>query len=329
MKNLAANPFCALFGVLLLFLVLTACEQSSIPEPGLSPEELSVLQEQREHVLISSEWLADYGHYPDLHILELGRTPYEYAQAHIPEAKFIDWRVDITNPAQPDKYNILPRAQFEALMGKLGITLNSTVVLYDTLDNRASARMFWTMKYYMHESVKVLDGGLTAWQRAGYELSAEPPEIVQTQYLVESVRGTLLVDMQYVLGNVSDPNHSLVDGRPFEQYTGEIEGKVYNTGSTHQRLGHIYGAHSVPWASNLNEDGTFKSTQELLALYEVHEVTRDKTVVTYCNEGLHAAMPWFVLSELLGYQDVRLYDSSMAEWANLSETPMITGEHCM
>ena len=318
---------------LLIFLpLLMACEQGAVTEYGPSPErlaELALAEESRAQVLVDSDWLASYAYYPDVHIVELGRTPYEFAQAHIPGAKFVDWRTDISDQSQPEKYNILPRAEFEHLMERLGITRDSTIVLYDTLSNRASARMYWTLKYYMHDSVKVLDGGLRAWQAAGLELTDKPAEVELVSYEVDTVMASLLVDMRYVMGILSDSNHSVVDGRPFDQYTGDSQGKVYNTGTAHQRLGHIYGAHSVPWADNLEEDGTFKATEDLLEIYEIHKVFRDKTVVTYCNEGFHAAMPWFVLSELLGYEDVRLYDSSMAEWGNLSETPMITGQHCM
>lgn len=315
--------------LLSVFLLMTGCEQSTLDDGGYSPELLAELQEQRTQVLVDAEWLADYAYYPDVHILELGRTRHEFDQGHIPGAKFIDWRVDITDPEEPEKYNILPPHQFEKLMSRLGINPDSSIVLYDTLSNRVAVRMYWTLKYYMHDSVKVLDGGLPAWQRGGHPLSDKPAEIGQSQYRVEAVNGSLITDIHYIFGKVSDPGHNLVDGRPFSQYTGQDEGKVFHTGSNHQRLGHIYGAHSAPWADNLREDGTFKSTEELLLLYAPHEISRDNTLITYCNEGLHAAMPWFVLHELLGYADVRLYDSSLAEWANREDTPMITGQCCI
>ena len=312
--------------------VLISCEQGAVTEYGPSPErliELALANEKRSHVLVDSEWLFGYAYYPDLHILELGRTPYEFAQAHIPGAKFVDWRRDISDQSQPEKYNILPLEEFEQLMRRLGITRDSTIILYDALNSRASTRMYWTLKYYMHDSVKVLDGGLAAWKASGHELTSGSRELIQTDYEVDAVQGSLLADMDYLLGVLSDSHHSVVDGRPFDQYTGDSEGKVFNTGTAHQRMWHIYGAHSVPWADNLKEDGTFKPTEELLEMYEAHKVFRDKIVITYCNEGFHAAMPWFVLSELLGYEDVRLYDSSMAEWANLPDTPMVTGQFCM
>ena len=330
MKSLRATKIISLIAASML---IASCEQGSVTEYGPSEErrlELEQAASSRAQVLVDSEWLVAYGSYPGVHILELGRTQYEFAQSHIPGAKFVDWMTDISDQTQADRYNLPPVEEFEDLMERLGITTDSTVVLYDAVDNRASARMFWTLKYYNHDSIKILDGGLEAWKRSGRELTDEFIEVVQSDYEVETVRGSILTDMHYLLGILSDQrHHAVVDGRPFDQYTGDAEGRVFNTQVAHSRIGHIYGAQSVPWADNLNEDGTFKSNEELLDIYHAHKIFRHKTVVTYCNEGLHAAMPWFVLSEVLAYPDVRLYDDSLAEWGNLPDTPMITGQHCM
>lgn len=329
MKKLARiRIFYFVFLTVSIFL-LTACDNSEPTAVQLTESELQTVALRRSEVLVGNEWVIANMRNPDVHILELGRTAEEYASGHIEGAKFVDWRVDISDQSQPDKYNILPSEDFQQLMRSLGIDNDSTIVLYDSIDNRASTRMYWILKYYLHDSVKILEGGLSAWTSAELGLTDAYTYIAQSDYQLSEIKGTLLVDMHYLLNNpVSDDFH-LVDGRPFAQYTGEAPGSVYHTGSEHIREGHIYGAQSVPWADNLNPDGSFKDYDELLALYEAHHVYRGGIVVTYCNEGLHAAMPWFVLSELLGYEDVRLYDSSMVEWANLSSTPMITGEHCM
>lgn len=297
--------------VIAVFALLASCEQGSVTEYGPSEDRRLELEQAaitRAQVLVDSDWLVAYGYYPDVHILELGRTSYEFAQSHIPGAKFVDWMTEISDQSKPDMYHVPPVEDFEDLMERLGVTRDSTIILYDAVDNRASARMFWTLKYFNHESVKILDGGLDAWKRSGQEMTDEFIEVVQSDYEVETIRGSILVDMQYILSNLSDRGHKVVDGRPFDQYTGEAEGQVFDA-----ELAHIYGAKSVPWADNLNDDGTFKSSEELLDIYHAHKIFRTKTVVTYCNEGMHAAMPWFVLSEILGYPDVRLYDSSMAE----------------
>ena len=320
--------FCALIAIALSLAVLVSCDQND--EPTYQQQlDFESLNAQRSSVLVDGDWLVSNLQAPELHILELGRTQNEFSEAHIPGAKFVDWREDISDPAKPDRYNLPPRRQFEQLMSSLGITPESTVVLYDTLDSRASARLFWIMKYYTHADVKVLDGGYTLWTVSGHPTSGETSKIKASDYVVSSIDSDLLVHFDYVNDNLASETVQLVDGRPFDQYTGDAAGKVFHTGVEHQRGGHIYGAQSVPWADNLREDGTFKSAEELAPLYEKHEVYDRGVVVTYCNEGLHAAMPWFVLHELLGYEDVRLYDDSMAEWGNVFDTPMVTGEHCM
>ena len=329
MKNLVGYKISHLLFALTLLFTLAACERAGPVAPVLSDSELEQIQARRAQVLVDPAWLIENIGEPDLHVLELGRSAQEWAAGHIAGSKYVDWRTDISDQSQPDKYNILPAQDFEQLMGELGISADSTIVLYDTLNNRASTRMYWILKYYLHDSVKILEGGLSAWESAGFTLTDAYPYIAKSEYRVEQVKGSLIADMSYLLANMAEENFHIVDGRPFDQYTGEAPGSVFHTGSEHIREGHIYGAQSVPWADNLTDENLFKDYDELLAPYLAHHVVRGGRVVTYCNEGLHAAMPWFVLTELLGYQDVRLYDSSMAEWANLSETPMITGEHCM
>ncbi len=318
------------FYLLPVVLLLSACDQSFNSDQDSRLELLNLLHEQRSQVLVDSEWLADYAYYPDVHILELGRSRNEFEQGHIPGAKHIDWQVDITDPEQPERYVLPPQEVFEQLMSRLGISSGSSIVLYDSMSNRAAVRMYWTLKYYMHDSVKVLDGGLTAWQQAGYSLSDEPVKVEeQSQYQVESLNERLLADSLYVFSNLQDRRHSLVDARPFTQFIGQEPGKVSHRDNYLQRLGHISGAHSVPWEDHLQMDGAFKSTEDLLALYAAHDIHRENTLITYANDGLDAAMPWFVLHELLGYQDVRLYDGSLVEWADREDRPMSTEQFCL
>ena len=318
------------FWLILTLFLIASCENAPNEEAEYNQElDFVALNAYRASVLVDGAWLASNLQNVDLHILELGRTKDEFLEAHIPGAKFVDWRDEISDPAKPDRYNLPPRRQFEQLMSSLGITPNSTIVIYDTLDSRASARMYWILKYYMHADVKILDGGFGLWEIEERPTSNQARKIIESNYLVTAINSRLLTNFNYVHDNLSNEAVQLVDGRPFDQYTGDSAGKVFHTGVEHQRGGHIYGAQSVPWADNLREDGTFKAAEELAPIYEKHEVYNQGTVVTYCNEGLHAAMPWFVLQELLGYDDVRLYDDSMAEWANVFDTPMVTGEHCM
>ena len=135
---------------------------------------------------------------------------------------------------------------------------------------------------------------------------------------------TLSADRTFIRQHLNDENVKLIDGRPPQQYTGEQPGRVFHTGKAHKHRGHIPGATNVFWVDNFNPDGTFKSARQLKALYAQRGIKPEKTAVAYCNEGLHAAPPWFVLSEILGFEDVRVYDDSMAEWGN-SDDPTQLG----
>lgn len=312
--------------ILLLATTISSCEQGS---NSTSPAIDSTVTSYQTDALVDSAWLKTNLNKENLVLIELGRSFDEYSESHIPNAQFVDWRSDISDQSIPEMYNIVEKQTYEELLSRLGVNSKSLIVLYDTLSNRASTRMYWTLKYYGHPSIRILNGGLDIWKKANYPLTNQIPEVTPSHYQVAYINSNLLVNKQYVSDNLADQNLKLVDGRPFDQYTGEAAGTVFTTGTAHERGGHIYGAKTVPWASNLNADGIFKSAEELVAIYQEHDIINQGTVVTYCNEGFHAAMPWFVLSELLGYEDVRLYDSSMAEWANIFDTPMKTGEHCM
>ncbi|RMF90459.1 MAG: sulfurtransferase [Methanobacteriota archaeon] len=306
----------ALISVSLIALLLVA---------GCLGEGKSGTDTVKAEVLVDPAWVQSHLDDPGVRIIDLSSSPAVYENGHIKGAVYVDWRSDIADPEQVDRYNIAPREQIEALLGRLGVDEDTTIVLYDNLDNRLSTRTYWTLKVYGHEDVRILDGGRRAWEAAGGEYTAEAPEITATDYRAKGVNSEIKTDMGFILDNLDNPDVVLIDGRPSEMYTGEKAGVVFNTKAEHKRRGHIPGALNIPWKENLNEDGTFKSPEELKSLYESHGVTPDKTVVTYCNEGLHASPPWFVLSELLGYPDVRLYDDSMAEWANRDDTPMNTG----
>ena len=168
-----------------------------------------------------------------------------------------------------------------------------------------------------------------SWGRSGLEFSSEIPEVEVTDYRVQEVNDRYLATIDFINENLRDPGFSMVDARTSEQYTGEKAGTRFGGDGDHRNKGHIYGARNVVWSDNFNEDGTYKSLEELRELYAPHGVTDDKTVVTYCNVGILGSSPWFVLSELLGYEDVRLYDASMTEWANDDENYMVMGKHCM
>ncbi len=254
-------------------------------------------------------------------ILEPGKDESVYQAGHLPTAQFVHWIDDMTDPAKVDQYNNLQADQFAKLMCELGIQADDRVIIYDRMTSRLSTRLFWTFKCFGHTQVQILDGGFENWKSESLGLSTDTPKVLKSQYEMQTACPELCADMKFVQAQLNDPKTRLVDGRPAEQYSGQAAGRVFHTGAEHPRKGHITGAVNIFWKDNFNQDGTFKSIEELRKLYTNASVHPDDCVVTYCNEGLHAAPPWFILTQLLDYKNVRLYDSSMAEWAS-SENPM-------
>ncbi|MGI9519889.1 MAG: sulfurtransferase [Pirellulaceae bacterium] len=283
----------------------------------------SVGAQERTDVLVSADWLADNLGNEDLLVVDLAHREKNYNEGHIPGAVFVDWRKDIIDSNRPEMYLMPTADQFGYLMSRLGATPETVFVLTDSLDSRASVRMYLTLRYFGHDRVHVLNGGTGAWTAAGYDVSAEDPPLRSLSgYEVGEIRTEYLTSFQAVRESVEQGTHLIMDGRPAGQYTGADPGKVFHTGKAHQRRGHIASAINVPWTWNFNEDGTFKSPDELRELYADNGVGDETEVVTYCNEGLHATMPWFVLHELLGHTNVQVYEHSLGEWANRDDTNM-------
>ena len=186
--------------------------------------------------------------------------------------------------------------------------------------------MYFTLKYFGIDRVTVLNGGTDAWLDAGYATDDVTPEFAPSQIEIGTGRRARIAALNHVRMEIEDSESTVIDGRPLNQFTGEAPGKVFHTGKEHKRRGHIASAINVPWPDNLNEDGTFKSVDELKRIYARHDIDNLRSVVTYCNEGFHATMPWFVLHEVLRYPEIRVYDDSLSEWANLDDTPMKTGK---
>lgn len=251
----------------------------------------------------------------DVRLIEASTNLAKYQAGHIPKSIYVHWLDDMTNPRQRELFSKPTSKQLASMLSEKGIGNQHRIIVYDRFANRLSTRLHWTLKLYGHKHVQVLNGGFQAW-RAKYGVSKKTPDYPVTKFQVTASRPQLLANFDFVKSRLDDQNTRFIDGRPKKQYTGQQPGKVYHTGKQHAKKGHIPGAAHVLWKDNFNADGTFKSVSELRKLYADAGVRSNQTVVTYCNEGLHAAPPWFVLNELLGHKDVRLYDNSMAEWAN-------------
>ena len=273
-------------------------------------------------VLVTTDWLADHLDDPDLVIAEVDESPELYDEGHIPGAVKLHWRDDLQDPVERD---LIEKDDFEQLMGRLGISNTSSIVVYGDKNNWFAAYAYWYLKIYGHENVRILDGGRQKWLDEGRELTTDvttrEPATYQAQERDESIR----VYRDTVREAVEARDDALVDVRSPQEYTGELVSPPGYEQEGAMKAGHIPRAQSIPWAQAVQDDGTFKPVAELRALYEGKGVTADKDVIAYCRIGERSSHTWFVLRELLGYPKVRNYDGSWTEWGNLVDVPIEKG----
>jgi thiosulfate/3-mercaptopyruvate sulfurtransferase len=271
-----------------------------------------------ESPIVDPDWLE--GNLDKVKVIEVDYDPASaYNIGHIPGALLIDWKKDLNKYPERD---IIDKDGFESLMSRLGISNDDLVILYGDYNNWFAAFAYWVFKVYGHDSVKILNGGRKKWIELGKPLTREIPQVRPTQYRVRKVDLSIRASFLDVLKNLRNPNVALVDVRSPAEYRGEISAPPEYPNEAAQRAGHIPGAVNIPWAQAVREDGTFKSPEELRALYEGRGVTPDKEVIVYCRIGERAAHTFFVLRELLGYRKVRLYDGSWSEWGNMVGAPI-------
>jgi thiosulfate/3-mercaptopyruvate sulfurtransferase len=274
-----------------------------------------------DSILVTPVWLEASLARPGIRIIDVGKTRDEFEAAHIPNAQFVDRRTEFVEPDSQGLANVASQSAVESVLSRLGVAADSTVVLYDSHSNRFAARLFWVLRYYGHRDIRILDGGQPAWESAGGGLTTETHSVTPTDYRVAHVEARIRADKADVQAALGKPGFAIVDARASEFYSGEAAGS--RGGSPNSKKGRIPGAQNFFWADHVNEDGRFKSVAELRARYNALGVTPDDTVISYCHVGIQASTPWFVLTQLLGYPDVRLYDSSMAEWANAPDTELV------
>jgi thiosulfate/3-mercaptopyruvate sulfurtransferase len=270
-------------------------------------------------VLVETDWVADHLDDDSIRIVEVDENPGLYAEAHIPGAIGFDWKQDLQDQVRRD---FLDADAFGELMGSRGISNDHTVVLYGDRNNWFAAYTYWYFRYYGHDAVKLVNGPREKWIEEGRPTSTEvpsyPPASFEAKGPDESIR-VYRDDVRSALGS----DTRLVDVRSPQEFSGELIAMTGYEQEGAQRAGHIPGAASVPWAQAVNEDGTFKSAEELRELYTAKGVLGSgDPVIAYCRIGERSAHTWFVLSELLGESDVRNYDGSWTEWGNLVDVPI-------
>jgi thiosulfate/3-mercaptopyruvate sulfurtransferase len=273
-------------------------------------------------VLVSTEWVAEHLNDPGVVIAEVDENPDLYDEGHIPGAVKLHWKDDLQDPIERD---LVEKETFEALLGSRGIGNETTLVLYGDKNNWFAAYAYWYLKTYGHRDARILNGGRQKWIDEGRELSSEVPEPTATTYSASERDESIRAYRDQVLDWLGTAGRALVDVRSPGEYAGDLVAPPGYEQEGAQRAGHIPTAASVPWASAVRDDGTFKTAAELREQYGAKGVTPDKEIVAYCRIGERSAHTWFVLRELLGYESVRNYDGSWTEWGNLIDVPIEKG----
>jgi len=273
-------------------------------------------------VLVTTDWLAEHLDDESVVVAEVDENPDLYDEGHIAGAVKLHWRDDLQDPLERD---LVDRERFERLLGERGIANESTVVLYGDRNNWFAAYAYWYLKIYGHEDVRILDGGRQKWIDEGRELTTDVPARQRVDYRARERNETLRAYRDAVRENIGSPDKVLVDVRSPQEFSGELVSPPGYEQEGAQRAGHIPSAQSVPWAQAVRDDGTFRPREELAELYESKGVTPGKDVTAYCRIGERRAHTWFVLRELLGYEQVRNYDGSWTEWGNLVDVPIEKG----
>jgi thiosulfate/3-mercaptopyruvate sulfurtransferase len=275
----------------------------------------------REDVLVTAQWVEDNLDNPQVVLVEVDEDTSAYDRSHIRGAIKLDWTTDLQDQVRRDFVN---KAQFEALLSDKGVANDSTVVLYGGNNNWFAAYAYWYFKLYGHQDVKLLDGGRKKWELDARELTDEPVKLEGTSYTAQEQDLSIRAFRDEVVAAIGSQN--LVDVRSPDEYAGRLLAPAHLPQEQAQRAGHIPTAASVPWSKAANDDGTFRSNEELKEIYTEAGVDWTKDTIAYCRIGERSSHTWFALQELLGEPNVKNYDGSWTEYGSLVGVPISLGD---
>lgn len=274
----------------------------------------------RSDVLVSAEWAEENLDAPNTVFVEVDEDTSAYEGGHIAGAVRLDWKTELQDQVKRD---FVDQQQFSKLLSDKGIGNDDTVILYGGNNNWFAAYAYWYFKLYGHNDVKLLDGGRKKWELDGRPLVTDVKERTATSYTAQAPNNDIRAFRDEVIAAIGEKN--LVDVRSPDEFSGKILAPAHLPQEQSQRPGHIPGAINVPWSKAANEDGTFKSDEDLAKLYAEAGLDGDKLTIAYCRIGERSSHTWFVLQELLGHQNVKNYDGSWTEYGSLVGAPIELG----
>jgi thiosulfate/3-mercaptopyruvate sulfurtransferase len=273
-------------------------------------------------VLVSTDWLEEHLQDDGVRIIEVDEDTSAYDKAHIPGSVSWNWTTDLHTKVGRDYQD---RDGFSRLLDQAGVSPETTVVLYGGNNNWFAAYAYWLLKLRGFDDVKLLNGGRKKWELESRELTNDVPAYAPTGFTISGQdRPEIRAMRDEVIGKIGGQT-GFVDVRSPEEYRGEKLAPDHLPQEQSQVPGHIAGAANIPWAKAANDDGTFKSADELKALYEGEGITPDREIIAYCRIGERSSHTWFALQELLGYTKVKNYDGSWTEYGSLVGAPVEMG----
>ena len=273
-----------------------------------------------DNVLVSTQWINDHLNDPKVRLIEADYNPIaSYMLDHIPGAVLVDWRKELVDSTKRD---IISKESFENLLQKAGVNDDTILIVYGDFKNWFASFTFWLCKYYGVHDVRLLNGSRRKWYEENRPVSSDTPYYTRGKFKASDPDKSIRAFMPYVREILDTDNKILVDVRSKDEYLGKVSAPSEYSAEYGQLDGHIPGAVNLPWDWAVNEDGTFKSADELRNIYESRGITRDKEIITYCRIGERSAYTWFALKYLLGYPNVKSYDGSWLEWSNTIGNPI-------